>query len=69
MTFTRQDVYTFAVGLGVALLLQLGSVLVRLDSEQITDWGAWALSLATGLLAATGRYLLTEFSQRAGGEG
>lgn len=64
MTFTRQDAATFLVGLLAAVGVQLGSVLVQLDTQPVEDWSQWLVTVGTGLLAATGRYLITEFAQR-----
>ena len=67
MTFTRQDALTFLIGLAAALAITLAEALVR--SQEITDDPEkWAIGLGTGLLAATGRYLLTELTQRGLGK-
>lgn len=60
---TRQDLYTFLIGLGAAVLYEFGTRAV--DSEAIvSDPHAWAGSLAVGLLSAVGRYLVTYLTQR-----
>lgn len=64
LAFTRQDLVTFAVGLGAALALTLGEALVQLDSGVVEDWGLWARNLGVGFASAAGRYLLTELTQR-----
>ena len=58
------DLATFAIGLGAALAIQLGTALVQLDGGQVTDWGQWSLALGTGLAGAAGRYIVTELTQR-----
>lgn len=63
MTFTRQDAATFLIGLGAALLVVLGEALVR-SQELFDDPEKWAMSLCAGLLAAAGRYLVTEVTRR-----
>lgn len=62
--FTRQDALTFAIGLGAALLLQLGTALAQLDSAPIEDAGRWFATLGTGLLSAGGRYIVTKLAER-----
>lgn len=62
--FTQQDAITFAVGLGAAVAIQVGTALVQLDGGQVKDFGQWALALGTGALAAAGRYIVTELTQR-----
>lgn len=63
MTFTRQDLYTFLIGLGAAAAIVLAEKL--LDSEAIvSDPTTWAIGLATGLLSAIGRYLITYLAQK-----
>lgn len=64
MTVSRQDVLTFLIGLGAAVAIQVGAALVQLDGNQVTDWGQWGISLATGAAAAAGRYVVTELTQR-----
>lgn len=63
MTFTRQDLYTFLIGLGAALLFTLGEALIR-SQELADDPGKWAIGLGTGMASALGRYLVTELAQR-----
>jgi hypothetical protein len=70
LAFTRQDLVTFAVGLGVALAVTLGEALVNADT--VEDWTTWARNLGIGFATAAGRYMLTEISQRGlrgGGDG
>lgn len=62
--WTRQDTYTFLIGLGAALAIQVGTAFVQLDGEQVKDWGQWGITLATGAAAAGGRYIVTELTQR-----
>jgi hypothetical protein len=63
MTFTKQDALTFLIGLAAALLIVLGEALVR-SEELFDDPEKWAIGLGAGLLAAAGRYLVTELTQR-----
>lgn len=67
MQFGRQDAITFGIGLVAALAIQAGTALVQLDGAPVSDWGAWAISLGTGLLTAAGRYVVTELTQRGFG--
>jgi hypothetical protein len=69
MNFSRQDAITFAIGLGAALAIQLGTAFVQLDGGQVADWGQWSIALATGLASAGGRYVVTELTQRGFGGG
>ena len=63
MTFTKQDFYTFLIGMGAALLMVLGQSLAT--AESLTeDPEKWLISLGTGLLSAAGRYIVTELAQR-----
>ena len=59
MRFTRSDAITFALGLVAAALVPLTAALAQLDSDPVTDWSTWAMGVATGVLAAAGRYLAT----------
>ena len=59
MTFTRSDLVTFLLGALAAALVPLGAALAQLDSDPVTDYGTWAMGLATGIVAALGRYLVT----------
>lgn len=63
MDFTKQDAITFGIGLGVALVFQTGVALAS-AGDQVSDVGAWALSLGTGLVTAAGRYIVTYFTER-----
>lgn len=63
MTVTRQDLVTFALGLGAAVLVAVGEALV--ESEGLfADPEAWLRAAAAGVLAAAGRYLVTELTER-----
>lgn len=63
MQFTRQDFYTFLVGLIASSVLIVAQAL--LTAEQLfADPGRWGLALATGLLTSLGRYLLTYLAQK-----
>ena len=62
MTFTRQDLVTFLIGLTVALGVTVGQALVTLEPD--VSLGEWARNLLIGLGTSTGRYLLTELAQR-----
>lgn len=62
MRFTRSDLETFAIGLGVALAVTLGEALIAADS--VADAATWARNLGIGLTTSAGRYLLTYLGQR-----
>lgn len=64
MTLTKQDLVTFAIGLGAAVLLQIGVALAQLDASHMQDWGAWGSGFGVGILSAAGRYLVTELTER-----
>jgi hypothetical protein len=63
MTFSRQDFYTFLIGLGAALAVTLGEALIRFEDGGV-NLETWATALLTGLIAAGGRYLVTYLAQR-----
>lgn len=63
MTWTRQDAITFGIGLGVAVLFQVGTSLMQ-SGDQVSDGWTWARSFGTGLTTAAGRYIVTELTQR-----
>ena len=62
MTFTKEDLRTFLIGLIAALGVTLGEMLITVEAQ--TDLGVWGRGLLVGLLAAAGRYILTEFARR-----
>ena len=62
MTFTRQDLVTFLIGMLVALGVTEGEALVTLEPD--VALGVWARNLLIGLGTSCGRYLLTELAQR-----
>lgn len=64
MSFGKQDLYTFAIGLAVAVIITLGESLATLDAEAGFEFAGWARNLLIGIGSATGRYILTELSQR-----
>ena len=59
LQFTRSDLVTFLLGALAAALVPLGASLAQLDSDPVTDYSTWAMGLATGIVAALGRYLVT----------
>lgn len=63
MTFTKQDGLTFLIGLAAALAVTLGEALIRFEDGGI-DLETWATALLTGLIAASGRYVVTWLAQR-----
>ena len=63
MTFTKQDGLTFLIGLVASLVMVVGEALVR-SEELLDDPEKWAIGLGAGLLAAAGRYIVTELTQR-----
>ena len=63
MTFTKSDLLTFGIGLGVAIAIALGEALIRLDSDPAQDVSIWARNLLTGLGAAAGRYVATRLPE------
>lgn len=67
MSFTRQDAITFAIGLAAAVVLVAAEALIRFETEGIEDPLRWGISLGTGILAAAGRYIVTEMTQRGFG--
>ncbi len=62
--FTRQDLVTFGIGLGVALAFTLGQGLMSLDSGPVEDWSLWARNLGLGIAGAGGRYIVTALTER-----
>ena len=62
MTFTKEDLRTFLIGLVAALGVTLGEMLITVEAQ--TDLGVWGRALLVGLLAAAGRYILTELARR-----
>lgn len=63
LRFTTQDAITFAIGLAAGLSLEIG--LALLESEALfADPGQWVRALGSGLLASTGRYLVTYLAQK-----
>lgn len=63
MSFTRQDLFTFLIGMGAAILVPLAEALIR-SQEIVDDPIKWGIAVGTGMLTAIGRYLLTELTQR-----
>lgn len=61
--FTSQDLYTFLIGLAVGPITVLAEGLVR-SQDLFDDPEKWAIGIASGSLAATGRYVLTVLTQR-----
>lgn len=64
LTFSKQDLVTFLVGLAAACAITFGEALVMLETTPIEDLGLWARNLGVGLAGAAGRYLVTELTQR-----
>lgn len=62
MNFTKEDFWTFIMGLGATLLVVLASALIEVSD--ITDIEVWARGLVIGLVTATGRYLRTYLVER-----
>jgi hypothetical protein len=61
--FTTQDLYTFLIGLGVAVAWELADKLQ--DSESITsDPFSWGISVVIALAGASGRWILTYLTQK-----
>jgi len=58
MTFNKQDLLTFAIGLGVAIGIELGDALKNLDPTVIGDGRFWT-NVGIALLTAAGRYAAT----------
>ncbi|KKM14362.1 hypothetical protein LCGC14_1706870 [marine sediment metagenome] len=63
MRFTKQDALTFGLGLGAAVLIVLGEVLIRLEESVVIDLSVWARDLLVGLAGAIGRYLVTRIPE------
>lgn len=63
MTFTKQDALTFVLGLGAALLITVGEALVNAEAIRELGWSEWGTNLGIGILAATGRYLVTRIPE------
>jgi len=63
MRFTKQDALTFGLGLGAAVLIVLGEVLIRLEESVVIDLSVWARDLLVGLAGAMGRYLVTRIPE------
>lgn len=66
LKWTTQDSITFLIGLGTALAFVLGEAMI--DSQALADDPAkWAIGLGTGLVAAAGRYIVSELARRGFG--
>lgn len=63
MNFTKQDFYTFVVGLGAAVVVELATRFENTDAI-LANPEAWLHGLVIGLLSAAGRYLLTFLTQK-----
>lgn len=59
MKFTRQDLLTFLLGLAAAVAVPLGHALITFDADTLDELKLWGAALASGLLAAAGRYIAT----------
>lgn len=65
MKFTKQDLYTFLLGLGVTLLVVLAQTLIEADvAAWIDDPLPPLVAFLTSMLTSLGRYILTELTQR-----
>ncbi|HEX9841548.1 MAG TPA: hypothetical protein VGC20_02315 [bacterium] len=71
MTFTKQDALTFVLGLGAAVLFELGLQLLALsgllqgylDGGMEIDWTRFGVGVAIAELTAVGRYLTTRIPE------
>lgn len=63
MKFTLQDLWTFLIGLVVAVVWEVGNALVT-SADAFEDFNKWLALLAVGILTAAGRYILTYLTQR-----
>lgn len=63
MKFTKQDAYTFLIGLAVSVVLVIAQALT-LEQSILENPSRWALGVLTGVLTATGRYILTYLTQK-----
>lgn len=64
MKFTKQDLWTFLIGLGASVVIVVATSL--LSSAALFDGNGreWLIGLLTGSLTSTGRYLLTYLAQK-----
>ncbi len=64
MQFTRQDLYTFLIGLVTSVVIVVAQALLTAQAIFDGNGTQWLVGLLVGVLTALGRYLLTYLAQK-----